>query len=108
MEAPEGQCKCTDNCPMGYIEMAGDIAGKGIPHESEWKLKYIEQCGKECDENAQCNSFLFGKWGLRLFNLFKSNQCKLMKDVLPTDPQYGQTIFCAKCSVYEQNFHLKY
>ena len=68
MKVPEGQCNCPDNCPMGYIEMSGDIAGKGISHESEWKLDSIEQCGKECDKNAQCHSFLFGKSQLNFNN----------------------------------------
>ena len=84
---------------MGYIEMSGDVAGEGIPYKEEWKFESIVQCSKACDEHMQCNSFLFGKWGLGLFNFLGKNQCKLMSEVMPTDPPYGQTTFCAKCII---------
>ena len=84
---------------MGYIEMSGDVVGEGLPHQDEWKYGNIVQCSRACDEHRQCNSFLFGKWGLWIFNSLKPNQCKLMNEIVPTDPPYGQTTFCAKCNI---------
>ena len=93
------ECMCPGNCPPGYIERSGDVSGKGsIPHKKEWGLDAIEDCASNCDQRIQCHSFLFDK--PRVFTWVRKNQCKLMKDVLPTDPPHGDAIFCVKCNLH--------
>ena len=93
------ECMCPGNCPPGYIERSGDVSGKGsIPHKKEWGLDAIEECASNCDQRIQCHSFLFDK--PRILTFIRQNQCKLMNDVLPTDPPHGNAIFCVKCNLH--------
>ena len=71
-------------CPTGYIEKYGDIAGFGIEHEP---AASIEACAYRCTHRNDCCAFEFSRI---------SKKCQLHKECFPQDVPFEDYIFCQK------------